>query len=73
MKLQGAIRVLRGSPGFPRRNAGASLKRPFDASRASVDAPFPPQKCGGLIEAMSLDVFDTTACDVSPAEMRGPH
>ena len=36
---------------FPRRNAGASLKPNGGAARLESAATFPPQKCGGLIEA----------------------
>ena len=38
-------------PGFPRRNAGASLKPLFQRIAGLDSLWFPPQKCGGLIEA----------------------
>ena len=37
--------------GFPRRNAGASLKLVRVCWRRARRCGFPPQKCGGLIEA----------------------
>ena len=38
-------------PRFPRRNAGASLKPALVAETLPEIDLFPPQKCGGLIEA----------------------
>ena len=55
MKSRQALRVLRNDVrGFPRRNAGASLKWfPLESSEG-LHRPFPPQKCGGLIEVARL-------------------
>ena len=46
--------------GFPRRNAGASLKPEAHVRKMREEMRFPPQKCGGLIEALQplLSVID---------------
>ena len=60
-------------PGFPRRNAGASLKPVVVGDAFTPPRGFPRRNAGASLKRLlDLAFVETYGC-VSPAEMRGPH